>query len=83
MTPNITSWTDFAYPSEEVDPGTDEFQYTMLAVIDSDDAIYYSETPIRKVGRLRSSSSRPQPRSDESLTASYSGRHQAAQHLPI
>ncbi|EEH02712.1 conserved hypothetical protein [Histoplasma capsulatum G186AR] len=48
MTPQITRWADFAYVSEEFDSETHEFQYTMLAVINSDDVIYYSELPTRK-----------------------------------
>ncbi|KAJ5246656.1 hypothetical protein N7468_001639 [Penicillium chermesinum] len=48
MTPQITKWADFAYVSEEFDSETHEFQYTMFAVIDSDDVIYYGELPIRK-----------------------------------
>lgn len=48
MTPQITSWADFAYVSEEFDLETHEFQYTMLAVIKSDDTIYYGELPTRK-----------------------------------
>lgn len=48
MIPHITTWADFAYVSEEFDSETHEFQYTMLAIINSDDVIYYGELPTRK-----------------------------------
>lgn len=48
MAPQITRWADFAHVSEEFDSETHEFQYTMFAVIDSDDVIYYGELPTRK-----------------------------------
>jgi hypothetical protein len=43
----ITKWADFAHVSEESD-SENEFQYTMFAVINSDDVIYYGEIPTRK-----------------------------------
>ena len=48
MTPQITSWADFAHVSEEFDSETHEFQYTMFAVFNKDDVIYYGELPTRK-----------------------------------
>lgn len=36
MTPQITSWADFAHVSEESGLKNDEFKYTMSAVINSD-----------------------------------------------
>jgi len=45
MKPQITGWADFAHVSEESDWETDEFQYTMFAVTNSDDVIYYGELP--------------------------------------
>ncbi|KAI1151876.1 kinase-like domain-containing protein [Nemania diffusa] len=48
MAPSITKWTDFAHVSEEFDSETGEFEYTMFAIVDLDDAIYYCELPTRK-----------------------------------
>jgi hypothetical protein len=48
MTPQITRWADFAYVSEIFDSEAHEFQYTMFAVIDSNDVIYYRKLPTRK-----------------------------------
>ncbi|KND88609.1 hypothetical protein TOPH_06706 [Tolypocladium ophioglossoides CBS 100239] len=48
MAPQITKWADFAHVSEEFDPETRQFQYTMFVVIDSNDVIYYDELPVRK-----------------------------------
>jgi hypothetical protein len=49
MALQITSWEDFAHVSEEFNPETNEFQYTMLAAVDdSSDIIYYAELPVRK-----------------------------------
>ena len=48
MLANITSWADFAHISEEFDLESGEFQYTMFAIVDSDDIFYYSELPTRR-----------------------------------
>ncbi|KAI1302018.1 kinase-like domain-containing protein [Xylaria venustula] len=48
MKPQSTSWSDFAHVSEEFDSATREFQYTMFAMISSDDTIHYGELPMRK-----------------------------------
>lgn len=48
MTLQVKIWADFAHVSEESDSETNEFQYKMFAVINSDDAIYYGELPTRK-----------------------------------
>ncbi|KAJ5081579.1 hypothetical protein NUU61_009843 [Penicillium alfredii] len=48
MMPQIKEWTDFAYLSEEFDPNTHEFRYTMFAAINLDDIIFYGELPNRK-----------------------------------
>lgn len=49
MALQLKSWTDFAHVSEEFDPETNEFQYTMFAAVnDAVDVIYYVELPIRK-----------------------------------
>lgn len=48
MTPKITQWSDFAHISDEVDPETGEFGYTMLVAVDADDGIHYADLPIPK-----------------------------------
>ncbi|KAI1832184.1 hypothetical protein DTO013E5_6341 [Penicillium roqueforti] len=59
MTLQVKIWADFAHVSEESDSETNEFQYKMFAVINSDDAIYYGELPTRKAET--STPARPKP----------------------
>ncbi|KAK4224847.1 hypothetical protein QBC38DRAFT_532082 [Podospora fimiseda] len=47
-TPRITSWSNLAFVSEEVDSETDKFTYTMCAAVDSVDTVYCCELPLRK-----------------------------------
>lgn len=48
MTPRITAWEQLTHVSEEFDDETGEFQYTMVALIDEDDRVFYGELPIRR-----------------------------------
>ncbi|KAG5747770.1 hypothetical protein H9Q70_009555 [Fusarium xylarioides] len=42
MAPQVTSWEELLWVSEEVDEDTGDFQYTMLAMVE-DDMIYYGQ----------------------------------------
>ncbi|KAF5712001.1 serine threonine kinase [Fusarium mundagurra] len=42
MAPQLTSWEDLLWVSEEVDEDTGDFQYTMFAMVE-DDMIYYGQ----------------------------------------
>ncbi|KAL4920719.1 hypothetical protein BDW62DRAFT_198605 [Aspergillus aurantiobrunneus] len=82
MTPHITRWADFAYVSEEFDSETHEFQYTMFAVISSDDVIYYGELPTRKAEisfQQVTATLKPIPDGEIFPELSLSGAHQFTQ----
>ncbi|QUC16054.1 uncharacterized protein UV8b_00295 [Ustilaginoidea virens] len=42
MAPQVTSWEELLWVSEEVDEDTGDFQYTMFATVE-DDVIYYGQ----------------------------------------
>ncbi|KAK4186181.1 kinase-like domain-containing protein [Podospora australis] len=46
--PIITSWPDFSHVSEEDDPETERFKYTMCVAVDTDDTVFYAELPLPK-----------------------------------
>jgi serine/threonine protein kinase len=43
MIPRITNWDDLAFASEEVDPDSNEFQYTSFGLIDDNDTLHYGQ----------------------------------------
>ncbi|KAG7126049.1 Serine/threonine-protein kinase/endoribonuclease IRE2 like [Verticillium longisporum] len=78
MAPQITSWTDFAYTSEEFDPATDEFLHTAFAVVDVDDVIHYNKLPIRRAEvSLPHVTSTLKPISDSEIFPKWPYSHQS------
>lgn len=49
MAPQVTSWEELLWVSEEVDEDTGVFQYTMFAMVE-DDMIYYGQLNMPKAG---------------------------------
>ena len=85
MLAKVTTWTDFAHISEEFDSETDEFQYTMFAIVDPDDVIYYCELPTRKseisIGHVVSAL---QPVADSEIYPEWPSSHRLSKAaLPI
>ena len=44
----LKSWADVVHMSEEFEPESHKFRYTTVAAIDSEDSVYYEESPFRK-----------------------------------
>ncbi|KAI9656023.1 MAG: hypothetical protein M1821_005084 [Bathelium mastoideum] len=67
MAPCVTSWEDLIMVSEEADPETNAFRYTMFAAVD-DDVVYYGQLamPRHKIS-LRQLTSSLNPISDDDL----------------
>lgn len=48
MTPQVTSWGDLTFISEEVDPESKEFQYTAFGLLDNEEKLYYGQLNVSK-----------------------------------